>query len=58
MDLLNLLTSGSYIHKSFLVKGTTSCEDCTDMRLMKRRGVITVSQEEGRDGGGMDFRRW
>jgi len=25
---------------------------------MKRRGVITVSQEEGRDGGGMDFRRW
>ena len=37
MDLLNLLTSEFYVHKSFLVTGTKGCvRNCTDMRLLKQ----------------------
>ena len=37
MDLLNLLTSEFYVHKSFLVTGTEGgVRNCTDMRLLKQ----------------------
>jgi len=63
MDLLNLLTSEFYVHKSFLVTGTESVRNCTDMRLMKqgsdREGhYITRGGRQGwrMDGERIDFR--
>ena len=61
MDLLNLLTSEFYVHKSFLVTGTESVRNCTDMRLMKQGSdqeghYITRGRQGWMDGERIDFR--
>lgn len=54
MDLLNLLTSEFYVHKSFLVMGTRGCvRNCTDMRLLKQGGgSLYHKKKAGMDGEG------